>query len=213
MKFQKLCQLAFATVILAGLSGVASAQDQTQGQTPPPPPGLGPRVSGGAPGAPADPNAPKVETVATHNGWVIQCSDLPAQNGQPAGKSCGMSQTGKTDKNEAIGLSLIVNRVKGQDGKTQTMMRALVPIGVYLPTGVAMEIDGTALEGRMSFTRCNPRACEAFGEASDATMKKFLKGKAVTFYIYDRPGNGFPVKFALNGFPDGITDLDKYVGK
>jgi invasion protein IalB len=206
VKFRQLRHLARAAVILAGLSTAAMAQTQTA----PPPPGMGPRVNAPAPG---DAGGPKVETVSTHNGWVVQCSDVPAQNGQPAAKSCGMTQTGKTDKNEAIGLSIIVNRVKGQDGKTQTMMRALVPIGVYLPTGVAMEIDGTALEGRMSFTRCNPRACESFGEASDATMKKFLKGKAVTFYIYDRPGNGYPIKFALNGFAEGVTDLDKFVAK
>jgi invasion protein IalB len=226
VKLNKFCLLACATALIAGQMGMAQAQTtqgktdaggqaQDQGQTPPPPPVLGPRANAGAAAAaPGDPaNAPKVETVATHSGWIVQCSDVPAQGGQPAVKTCGMTQTGKTDKNEAIGLSLIVNRLKGPDGKPQTMMRALVPVGVYLPTGVAMEIDGTALEGRMSFARCNPRACEALGEASDATMKKFLKGKAATFYIYDRPGNGYPIKFALAGFPEGIADLDKFVGK
>jgi invasion protein IalB len=226
VKFHQFCLMACATTVFAGHLNLAQAQTtqgktnangqtQDQGQTPPPPPVLGPRVNTGATAAaPGDAaNAPKVETIATHNGWIVQCSDIPAQGGQPAQKSCGMTQTGKTEKNEAIGLSLIVNRIKGQDGKTQTMMRALVPVGVYLPTGVAMEIDGTALEGRMSFARCNPRACEALGEASEASLKKFLKGKAATFYIYDRPGNGYPIKFALQGFPEGIADLDKYIGK
>ncbi len=205
MKFKSICQLACAATFLATLVVPVLAQDTTAGQTPPPPPNLGPRKNTPAQ---VDPNAPKVETVATHGGWVVQCSAVPAQNGQPAGKSCGMTQTGKNDKSEGIGLSLIINRVKA-NGKNQTIMRALVPIGVYLPTGVAMEIDGTALEGRMSFTRCNPRACEGFGEASEATMKKFLKGKQATFYIYDRPGNGYPIKFPLTGFAEGITDLDK----
>jgi invasion protein IalB len=210
VKYKSICQLACAATLFVGLFGPAMAQDtttdQTQAQTPPPPANLGPRKA--AP-AQVDPNAPKVETVATHNGWVVQCSDIPAQNGQPAGKSCGMTQTGKNEKAEGIGLSLIINRGKAPGGKKQTIMRALVPVGVYLPTGVAMEIDGTALEGRMSFTRCNPRACEAFGEPSDATMKKFLKGKQATFYIYDRPGNGYPIKFALSGFAEGVADLDK----
>jgi invasion protein IalB len=210
VKFMSICQLAFAATLLVGLSTTAIAQDttvdQTQGQTPPPPANLGPRKV--APQQ-ADPNAPKVETVATHNGWIVQCSAIPAQGGQPAGKSCGMTQTGKNEKAEGIGLSLIINRGKAPGGKKQTIMRALVPVGVYLPTGVAMEIDGTALEGRMSFTRCNPRACEAFGEPSEATLKKFLKGKQATFYIYDRPGNGYPIKFALSGFAESISDLDK----
>jgi invasion protein IalB len=114
----------------------------------------------------------------------------------------------KNEKTPTIGLSLIINRVK-QGDKVQVLMRALVPIGVYLPTGVAMEIDGAALEGRMTFTRCNPQACEAFGEASEASLKKFMKGKVATFYIYDRPGNGYPIIFPLEGFADGLTDLSK----
>jgi invasion protein IalB len=202
VKFKSICQVACAATFLMGLISPVFAQTQA----PPPPANLGPRKNAAA--APVDPNAPKVETIATHGGWVVQCSAIPAQGGQPAGKACGMTQTAKNEKAEGIGLSLIINRGK-VNGKNQTTMRALVPVGVYLPTGVAMEIDGTALEGRMSFTRCNPRACEGFGEASDGTMKKFMKGKLATFYIYDRPGNGYPIKFPLAGFAEGISDLDK----
>ena len=206
MKLSSVCQLA----LVATLSGflVASAVAQDAAQPPVPPKGLGPRKDVKPQAAPE--GAPQVETLATHGQWQIQCSEVPpAAAGQPSpGKSCGMTQVVKSDKSENIGMSLIINRVK-QNGKKITMMRALVPVGVYLPTGVAMEIDGAALEGRMSFTRCNPRACEGFGEASDTTMKKFMKGKVATFYIYDRPGNGFPLKVKLEGFAQGIADLDK----
>ena len=212
MKSRKFSHLAFVTLLVSGLAGEAWAQ--TQAQTPPAPPGLGPRA--GAAGAAPDgsaPPPPNVETVATHNGWIVQCGVVPAQNGQPAGKTCGMTRSGNSDKDNKIGISLIVKRLKGQDGKVQTVMDAFAPIGVYLPTGVAMEIDGTALDGRMAFTRCLPRACDAFGEASDVTLKKFAKGKQITFYIYDRPGNGYPIKFPLSGFVESLADLDKVAAK
>ena len=211
LKIRSICQMAFATTVLIALSGAGLAQDAPVAQTPPPPKNLGPRknaVPGAAPAAGAETAAPKVETVATYGLWQVQCSEVPAQNGQPAGKSCGMIQVGKSDKNENIGISLIINKIK-QGDKSQTLMRALVPIGVYLPTGIAMEIDGAALEGRMNFTRCNPRACEGFGEASPASLKKFLKGKVATFYIYDRPGNGYPIKIPLEGFAEGLAALAK----
>lgn len=185
-------------------------QPQAQGQTPPPPPNMGPRAGAQQQGdAPAAPQ-PNVETVATHNGWIVQCGDVPITEGKTA-KSCGMTRTGQSDKEQKVGVTLVVKRGMGQDGKIATVMDAWVPIGVYLPTGIAMEIDGTALEGRLSFTRCIPQACNAFGEAGDATLKKFTKGKQITFYVYDRPGNGYPVKFPLSGFADGLTDLDKYL--
>ncbi len=210
MKFSSVCQLALVATLSGFLGASALAQDAAQ--PPVPPKGLGPRKDVKPQAAPdgAGQAAPQVETVATHGQWQIQCSEAPpAAAGQPSpGKSCGMTQVVKSDKSENIGMSLIINRVK-QNGKKVTMMRALVPIGVYLPTGVAMEIDGAALEGRMSFTRCNPRACEGFGEASETTMKKFMKGQAATFYIYDRPGNGYPLKVKLEGFAQGIADLDK----
>ena len=197
--------MLFRSGLVIGLSGSAVAEDPAK--TPPPPKAFGPRKNAAAPPAQAG-EAAKVDTIGTFGGWQVQCTDLPAAAGQPATKNCGMVQVGKSDKNDQIVISNIINRVK-QGAKSQTLMRALVPIGVYLPTGVAMEIDGTALEGRMNFTRCNPRACEAFGEASDVSLKKFLKGKVATFYIYDRPGNGYPVVFPLAGFAEGLTKLGK----
>jgi invasion protein IalB len=206
LKFRLICQMALVATVLMALGSSSFAQDTATPQNPPPPT-LGPRKN--APAAPGTQAAgPKIETVATHGKWEIQCSDAPAQDGQPAAKSCGMIQVGKSEKNENIAISLIINKVK-QGDKSQTLMRALVPIGVYLPTGIAMEIDGAALEGRMNFTRCNPRACEGFGEASPASLKKFLKGKVATFYIYDRPGNGYPIKIPLEGFAEGLADLGK----
>ena len=200
----------FKTIFFIGAIACASAnlsfaQDKTQPAAPPAPPaGLGPRVNAQGAPAGAQPAPPPVENIAKYGQWQVQCS--PAQGDQP--KSCGMIQVEKNEKTPGIGLSLIINRVK-QGDKVQVLMRALVPNGVYLPTGVAMEIDGAALEGRMTFTRCNPQACEAFGEASDASLKKFMKGKVATFYIYDRPGNGYPIVFPLEGFANGLGDLAK----
>jgi invasion protein IalB len=204
LKFRSICQMAVAATVLIFVSGASMAQDVPQDPAKLPPKGLGPRKD-----APAAPAVPPPQTMATHGKWQVQCSDTPAQNGQPAEKSCGMVQAASSESNPNIGISLIINKLK-QGDKTQTLMRALVPIGVYLPTGIAMEIDGAALEGRMNFTRCNPRACEGFGEASPASLKKFLKGKVATFYIYDRPGNGYPIKISLEGFAESLADLAKF---
>jgi invasion protein IalB len=209
LKFHSICQMALAATLTVFVSGASMAQDASQDPAKLPPKGLGPRKDAPAAAAGAGPAIVPPQTIATHGKWQVQCSDVPAENGQPAAKSCGMVQAANSETNPNIGLSLIINKMK-QGDKTQTLMRALVPIGVYLPTGIAMEIDGAALEGRMNFTRCNPRACEGFGEASPASLKKFMKGKIATFYIYDRPGNGYPIKIPLEGFAEGLADLAKF---
>jgi invasion protein IalB len=207
VKIRSICAAALAASLALSFTLPVLAQDATQEQTPEPPKKLGPRKNAPAPAA-GQPAPPPVETISTHGKWQVQCTTLPAQGGKAAEKSCGMVTAAANDKNPSIGIQIIINKIK-QGGKSQTLMRAMVPMGVYLPTGIAMEIDGAALEGRMNFTRCIGRACEGFGEASDATLKKFLKGKVATFYIYDRPGNGYPIKIPLAGFADGLSVLGK----
>lgn len=168
---------------------------------------LGPRIGaqGGAQGGqPAE--APKTETIATHGAWAVQCTAIPGAKDNA--KTCGMIQNVKNDKNENIAISIVVSRIK-RDGKSATFMRVLAPIGVYLPTGIPMEIDGTALASRLTFSRCLPRMCEGFGEASPESLAKFKKGNKAIFYLYDRPGNSYPMAVSLEGFGNGLAELDK----
>jgi invasion protein IalB len=154
---------------------------------------------------------PKAEVISTHGKWQVQCTEVGAggdENGGAAGKSCGIIQNVKSEKNENIAISLVISRVKRGD-KAATFFRVFAPIGVYLPTGIPVEIDGAALPNRMQFTRCLPRICEGFAEATPESLNKFKKGNAATFYIYDRPGNGFPMKVSLEGFGAALAALNK----
>jgi invasion protein IalB len=177
------------------------AQKQSQGQ----PGQAGPRAQKG----------PAPEVIATHGDWKIQCeaagkadsgkSDANAE-GQ-TGKQCAMVQSGRSEKNAKVGLTTVFVRGK-QNGKEVTMMRILAPIGVYLPTGVALEVDGGAI-GRIPFMRCLPQICVAFGEAGAQTLDKFRKGTAANFIVYEAPGIGMPIKISLNGFAAAFTELGK----
>ncbi len=212
-----LAAVAASLMILPHVEQAAAQEDPAaQGDTgkgdaePLPPAGLGPRK-----GAPAQagqrPQLPKVEEVATHGAWKVQCTEAPAnpEQGSEAGRACGMAQQGKSEKNERVALSVIVNKVKRGD-KSALFMRVMTPIGVYLPTGIPVEIDGTALPSRLVFTRCVPPVCEAMGEMSAETLGKFKKGGSSNFFLYDRPGNGYPIKISLEGFGAALGELDKH---
>jgi invasion protein IalB len=205
--------LRFAAVV--GFMGVlfppaAFAQDQqpAAGQQ-----NFGPRIKAGQPGAGQTAQAaqqpPPAETVSTHGAWQIQCGTAPSADGtiDPAAKKqCGMVQVTHSEKNDKIGLSLIIVKAK-QGDKDVLMMRVMAPIGVYLPTGVALEIDTVAV-GRVPFTRCRPQICEAFAEASPETLAKMKKGTIANFIIYEAPGIGIPMKISLDGFGASLTDLN-----
>ena len=196
------------TLAVAGLLGLFNPVSAFAQEQQPSPTGkaFGPRVQAGKPGKPAQPAA---EIVATHGAWQIQCSAVPAKAaaGEQAGKkACGMVQLTRSEKNEKVILSLIMQKAK-QGEKDVTTMRILVPIGVYLPTGVALEIDGAAV-GRAPFVRCRPQICEAFAEVSPESIGKMQKGTAANFIVYEAPGLGVPLKISLEGFSAALENLN-----
>ncbi len=198
-----LSSLGLALTLAAG--GIAFAQTDAQQ----PPQQFGPRAGKPAAGAPAE-NAPKVDVVATHGQWKVQCETATATgaDGKTAEqRSCGMVQSAKSDKNPKATLTLILVKTKVAD-KAQINMRVIAPIGVFLPTGVALEIDGNAV-GRVPFTRCMPQVCMAFAEASPETLGKLKKGTEANFIIYEAPGIGLPMKLSLDGFSAALGELDK----
>lgn len=181
------------------------------------------------------PQGPKPEVVATHGDWVIQCeAAAPAPNagataqatqagggksdsaaatdaapaaGTPKApeKACGMFQSARSETRKNVALTLILVQEKQAD-KSVTMMRVMAPIGVFLPTGVALEIDGQAV-GRVPFTRCIPQMCVAFAEASAPTLDKMKKGSKANFIIYEGPGAGVSLPISLKGFTAALTEL------
>lgn len=203
---------SLCTLAVAGLLGFfhpVSAFAQEAQQPSPAGKAFGPRVKPGQAGAPAKPAAAApaaAQTVATHGAWQIQCSAPAATGAQVGKKSCGMVQVARSEKNAKIALSLILQNNK-QGEKNVTTMRMLVPIGVYLPTGVALEIDGAAV-GRAPFVRCRPQICEAFAEISPESLGKMQKGTAANFIIYEAPGLGIPLKISLEGFSAALENLN-----
>jgi len=194
-----LCALAVAGPEVLAQSQPAQQQQQQ----------FGPRANKtGLPNQPGQGQAPKIEEVAKHGAWKVQCESAPPQaEGQQAPpRSCGMVQSAVNEKNPKVNLSLVLVKSK-QGDKTVTMMRVLAPIGVYLPTGVALEVDGNAV-GRVPFTRCMPQICMAFAEASPETLDKMRKGGSANFIIYEAPGIGMPMKLSLEGFSKALETLD-----
>jgi invasion protein IalB len=190
--------------LVVATSGLAAAQSSQQQ-----PSQFGPRAGKtGQQPAQQGVQPPKVDIVAEHGDWKIQCESAPAAaEGQPPQRQCGMVQTAKNEKNPKATLTLVLVRTVAAE-KVQINMRVIAPIGVFLPTGVALEIDGGAV-GRVPFTRCMPQVCMAFAEASPETLVKMKKGKEANFIIYEAPGIGLPMKLSLSGFSAGLADLEK----
>lgn len=210
-KLTSMIRICSAGFLAIALGGTAIAQQQ-----PVNPQQFGPRVnSGGAPEG-AAPDRPAPELVAENGQWKVQCETRPAgkdENGNdvPELKACAMVQVSRDEARPQLALSLIMRHQK-QDGKETTMMQIMAPIGVFLPTGIALEIDGQAV-GRVPFTRCLPQTrvspplCTATAEAQPETLEKMRKGKEANFIIYEAPGKAIKMPISLNGFTASFKAL------
>ena len=174
-------------------------------------------------------NASAQQTVvkSKHGAWNVQCetptnptvnaADLVKELEKTKKKKkqplkaaikeqCGMVQIVKSKKRPNVGLSIIIFRITRQDKSAGGLLRVLAPAGVFLPTGLAMEIDGKA-QGRIGFLRCLPNGCLAQADITKKLMKAFRKGRAANFIIYEAPGRGLALEVPLKGFTAAFKAL------
>ncbi len=187
-------------------------------------------------GARQQPQQPPADVIATHGKWQVQCgktaapgtpaadassgkankgdavpgsTTAPAAPATPAAaapaRQCGMVQVVEAPERKGVTLTLILGKAP-QGDKTAIMMRILVPVGVYLPLGIAMEVDGAPI-GRVPFIRCLPQVCMAVAEATTETLAKMRKGTKANFIIYEAPGVGVTLPVSLEGFTKSVEVL------
>ena len=114
--------LALTTLGLAlsfGMMGIAAAQEDTttqkQDQQAPAAgdqqqPQFGPRKKAGQQqGQPSQQQQPpKIDLIAENGQWKVQCETIPATEGQPGGRQCGMIQVTQSEKNPKASLTLVI---------------------------------------------------------------------------------------------------------
>jgi len=138
---------------------------------------------------------------ATYGDWQIRCETPPGAQSE----QCALVQNVTAEDRPNVGLSVIALRTA--DGKSK-LLRVLAPLGVLLPAGLGLRVDGNDV-GRRGFTRCLQIGCFAEAELDDELLGKLGAGKAATFIIFQTPEEGIGVPVSLNGFKQGFDALNK----
>jgi invasion protein IalB len=102
-----------------------------------------------------------------------------------------------------VGLSVIVLKTADRQAR---LLRVLAPLGVLLPNGLGLNIDGTDM-GRVAFVRCLPNGCVAEVVMDDALIKQLSDGGTAIFVVFKTPEEGIGIPVSLNGFKDGFANL------
>ncbi|WP_026480146.1 invasion associated locus B family protein [Ahrensia sp. 13_GOM-1096m] len=136
---------------------------------------------------------------STHGAWSIIC-DTPAG---ASSEQCVLMQNVIAEDRPELGLSVIV--VKTADKKAR-ILRVLAPLGVLLPNGLGLNIDGKDI-GRAYFVRCFADGCYAEVILEDSLLSNFQGGTGATFIVFQTPEEGIGIPVDLSGFTEGFNAL------
>jgi len=136
---------------------------------------------------------------AQYGDWQMSCDTPPGASFE----QCAIIQNVTAEDQPNVGLSVIVLKTADQQAR---LLRVLAPLGVLLPNGLGLNIDGTDM-GRVAFVRCLPNGCVAEVVMDDALLQQLSDGSTAIFVVFKTPEEGIGIPVSLNGFKDGFENL------
>ena len=134
-----------------------------------------------------------------HGDWQLSCDTPPGASFE----QCAIIQNVTAEDQPNVGLSVIVLKTADKQAR---LLRVLAPLGVLLPNGLGLNIDGTDM-GRVAFVRCLPNGCVAEVVMDDALIETLSGGTTAIFIVFKTPEEGIGIPVSLNGFSEGYAAL------
>ena len=131
--------------------------------------------------------------------WQLRCSTPPGASSE----QCVLIQNVVADDRPELGLSVVAFKTAD---RTARILRIQVPLGVLLPNGLGLHIDGTDM-GRAYFVRCFSDGCYAEVILEDQLLDSLKAGTEATFTVFDTPEEGIGIPVDLAGFSEGFDAL------
>ena len=133
----------------------------------------------------------------THGAWQVSCRTPPGAKEE----KCALVQSVTAEDRPNVGLTVVFYKAIGEDKK---LLRVVVPLGVLLPTGLGLKIDGQDI-GNAPFLKCSKKGCIAEVVLQDEVIKKLMGGGTAMFIIFDTPEAGIGIPISLQGFGDALV--------
>ncbi len=179
------CLAAIALCLAAAMAGSSSAMAQATAK---------------ADDTASDPKSADGAVRAQHGDWQVVCKPPP-----PGAKNevCALVQSVTAEDRTNVGLTIYFQKFANG---TQ-VLRVFAPLGVLLPPGVGLKIDGTDV-GHAPFHRCQTFACYAQVTVDEKLVEQLKTGKTAIFIIFQTEEAGIGIPISLAGFGDAAADLN-----
>ena len=140
--------------------------------------------------------------------WYYRCTSSEGAD------ACEVAQVAKVTRDGenvniltlAIAASPAPSQGKGEKGKPRLMLTALLPLNVFLPSGLSIKADGKPV-AKLAYRNCNQSGCWA-QQALDTKMTAALKkGSAAEGLVRLMNGQNVNIRFSLKGLKPALDEL------
>ncbi|MCP4328133.1 MAG: invasion associated locus B family protein [Alphaproteobacteria bacterium] len=139
-----------------------------------------------------------LEPEATFDDWAKACEEIPQ-----GGRKCFVFQNVTTQDGTRPIVTLTVLKVPEA---ARPILLLTVPLGVFLPQGLGMSIDGNE-PLRIPLQICSPNGCQSQFEFPDKLLGAFKAGNNGTVKMFDPGGKEVNVPFSLKGFTKALASI------
>ncbi len=145
---------------------------------------------------------PAAPVVATFGAWAVQCERTVGVEVD----ACAATQTATQAGGEGTGdLVLTVFFVRADDGAID-VLRVLAPLGVLLPSGLSLSVDGKEV-GVAGFVRCLPPGCISEVALGEGLRAQLVAGRTAEFAVSLTPRRQASVRIPLDGLGAALRAL------
>ncbi|TBC90104.1 invasion associated locus B family protein (plasmid) [Rhizobium leguminosarum] len=156
--------------------------------------------------APAQP-APAMKS-QKFDDWYYRCT------GSAGTEACEVAQVAQVAKDGkpvniltlAIAASPTGSQGKGDKGKPRLLLTALLPLNVYLPSGLSIKADGKPV-GKLDYRNCNQSGCWAQLALDTKTATALKKGSTAEGLVRLMNGQDVNIRFSLKGLKPALDEL------
>ncbi len=136
----------------------------------------------------------------TFGAWQLYCRTPPGAREE----KCAIVQMVTDEQRPNVGLNVQLFKSIGDD---VNMMRVVAPLGIFLPRGLGMKIDGEDV-GNVPYIKCGKTSgCIAEFELQDEVVTKLKSGQSALLIIFPTVEEGIGIPVSLEGFTSAFETL------
>ncbi|MGO6810159.1 invasion associated locus B family protein [Rhizobium ruizarguesonis] len=134
--------------------------------------------------------------------WYYRCT------GPAACEVAQIAQVAKDGKNVNV-LTLAISTAPANSqskGKPRLMLTALLPLNVFLPSGLSIKADGKPV-AKLDYRNCNEAGCWAQQALDTKTATALKKGTVAEGLVRLMNGQDVNIRFSLKGLKPALDEL------